>query len=256
MYFITLFQTTSYDLLGIHFALSGGDDKTIEQLYAKHSSMLKTSLHQAHPQLDILPADRIAEKFLPSTETTYRSLSSPADGNCFFDAVSLKLTGSTALAGTLRLLTAIEMRTINYLPHPISETSMALPCSHQWETHMSMLISDDEVEHTRHEAGDLQALQHLVAETSKDSYWVGHIHFLAQVKDYLSDLESLSSEECDTESSLGDKGDNQDEVPTSIELARTFQKDNETTILWGIIKTVDWWIFQALSQSKTERHQR
>ena len=101
----------------------------METLYAKHSSILKTSLHQAHPQLDILLVDRIAEKFLPSTETTYRPLSFPADGNCFFNAVSLKLTGSTALAGTLRLLTAIEMRTINYLPHPIPETSMALPCT-------------------------------------------------------------------------------------------------------------------------------
>ena len=44
---------------------------------------------------------------------------------------------------------------------------------------MSMLISDDEVEHTRYEAGDLQALQHLAAKTSRDGYWVGLIHFLA-----------------------------------------------------------------------------
>ena len=47
---------------------------------------------------------------------------------------------------------------------------MALQCSHQWETHMSMLISDEEVEHTRHEAGDLQELQQLDAKTSRDGY--------------------------------------------------------------------------------------
>ena len=76
------------------------------------------------------------------------------------------------MAGTLRLLTAIEIRRgdIKYLLHPIPETGMALQCSHQWETHMSMLISDEEVEHTRHEAGNLQALQQLDAKTSRDGY--------------------------------------------------------------------------------------
>ena len=127
------FQSTSYDLLALQSALSSGDDKTIEELHAKHSSMLKSSLHQANPQLDMLHTDHIAEKSLPSTETNYRPLLTPADGNCFFNAVSLILTGSTTLAGTLRLLTAIEIRrgNIHYLLHPIPKTSMALPCSHQ-----------------------------------------------------------------------------------------------------------------------------
>ena len=168
------FQSKSYDLLALQSALSGGNDKTIEELHAKHSSMLKSTLHQANPQLDMLPIDHIAEKLLPNTETTYRPLPTPADGNCFFNAISLILTGSTALFGTLRLLTAIEIRRgdIKYLLYPIPESSMALPRSHQWKTHMSMLISDDE-------AGNLQALQPLAAKTSRDCYWVGLIHFLA-----------------------------------------------------------------------------
>ena len=66
----------------------------------------------------------------------------------------------------------------------------------------------------------------------------------------MSDLESLSSEECDTESSSGDEGDNQDEVPTSTELSRTFQKHNETTILLGKIKTVDWWISKCSHRAR------
>ena len=139
------FQSTSYDLLALQSALSGGDDKTIEQLHAKHSSMLKSPLHQANPQLDMIPTDHIADKLLPNTETTYRPLPIPADRNFFINAVFLLLTGSFALAETLRLLTAFEIRRgdINYLLHPMPETSMALPCNHQWETHMSMLISGD-----------------------------------------------------------------------------------------------------------------
>ena len=75
------FQSTSCDLLALQSALSGGDDKTIEELHAKHSSMLKSTLHQANPQLDMLHTDHIAEKLLPGTETTYRPLSTPTDGN-------------------------------------------------------------------------------------------------------------------------------------------------------------------------------
>ena len=80
MYHIVDFHSTSYDLLALQSALSGGDDNTIEELHAKHSSMLKITLHQANPQLDMLPTDHIVEKLLPSTETP---LSTPADGNCF-----------------------------------------------------------------------------------------------------------------------------------------------------------------------------
>ena len=127
------FHSTSYDLLALQSALSSGKDKTIEELHAKNSSMLKSSLHQAHPQLDMLATDHIAEKLLHGTGTTYRPLSTPADGNCFFNAFSLILTGSTALAGTLCSLTAIEIirGDIKYLLYPNPETSMALPCSHQ-----------------------------------------------------------------------------------------------------------------------------
>ena len=38
-----------------------------------------------------------------------------------------------------------------------------------------------------------------------------------QSEDHLSDLENLSSEECDTESSSGDEGDDEDEVKISTD---------------------------------------
>ncbi|GFO24770.1 hypothetical protein PoB_005127500 [Plakobranchus ocellatus] len=86
----------------------------------------------------MVPTDRVAEKLLPNAALNYRPLSAPADGNCFFDAVSIALLGSTALAETLRLLTAIEIGRAdnNYFLHPIIETAMSLPCVHQRETHI------------------------------------------------------------------------------------------------------------------------
>ncbi|GFO17390.1 PiggyBac transposable element-derived protein 4-like [Plakobranchus ocellatus] len=174
-------KVTSYDLSALQSALTNKDEGVIQQLHAKHLLQLESSLQQRYPQLDIVPTDRVAEKLLPNAALNYRPLSTPADGNCFFNAVSIALVGSTALAETLRLLTAIEIGKAdnNYFLHPIIETAMSLPCVHQRETHMSLLTSDDEVEHTRHENGDMEALQQLAIKTSTDSYWAGFIHFLA-----------------------------------------------------------------------------
>ncbi|GFO12031.1 vertnin-like [Plakobranchus ocellatus] len=129
----------------------------------------------------MVPTDRVAEKLLPNAVLSYRSLSTPADGNCFFNAVSFALVGSTVLAETLGLLTAIEIGRAdnNYFLHPIIETAMSLPCVHQLQTHMSMLISDDEMEHTRHGNGDMEALWLLAIKTSTDGYSARFIHFLA-----------------------------------------------------------------------------
>ncbi|GFO17940.1 palmitoyltransferase [Plakobranchus ocellatus] len=177
-------KVTSYDLSALQSALTNKDEGVIQQLHGKHLLQLESSLQQRYPQLDMVPTDRVAEKLLPNSALNYRPLVTPADGNCFFNAVSIALVGSTTLAETLRLLThftAIEIGRANnnYFLHPIIETAMSLPCVHQRENHMSMLISDDEVEHTRHGNGDMEVLRQLAIKTSTDGYWAGFIHFLA-----------------------------------------------------------------------------
>ncbi|GFO27017.1 vertnin-like [Plakobranchus ocellatus] len=174
-------QVTSYDLSALQSSLTNKDEGVIQQLHGKHLSQLESPLRQRYPQLDMVPTDRVAEKLLPNSALNYRPLVTSADGNCFFNAVSIALVSSTTLAETLRLLTAIEIGRVdnNHFLHPIIEMAMSLPCVHQRETNMSMLISDDEVEHTRHGNGDMEALRQLAIKTSTDGYWAGLIHFLS-----------------------------------------------------------------------------
>ncbi|GFO01357.1 hypothetical protein PoB_002786200 [Plakobranchus ocellatus] len=132
--------------------LEPATERGISAASGKHLLHLESSLQQSYHQLDVVPTDRLAEKL-------------PFQRNYYLKAVSIVHVDSIALSETLRLLTATEIRRAdnNYFLHPIIDVC-------ERETHMFMLISDDEVEHIKNGNGGMKALRQLAIKTSTDGY--------------------------------------------------------------------------------------
>ncbi|GFR84564.1 PiggyBac transposable element-derived protein 4-like [Elysia marginata] len=189
------------DLSALRSALVRDDFAVVNQLRDKHQRRLQNELHGTASSFNSLVDDPIAKVLLAPLTSGLRPEETPGYGNCFFNAASIALVGNSTLSSTLRLLTAAEIARcdFNYFLHPIIDTSLSTAsCGHHKDTHVSMIISDEEIETLQRTPGDKAALHKLAILTAGNGYWAGLMHFLAlsnvtgyRVKSVYPDIDNL-----------------------------------------------------------------